>query len=111
MGEGGEARTKFKWGWILAIIGAVLVLADGAMVLAMGSFYGPHYGGQTLVGWSEIILGIIIIVIAPFYGKSPAGIGWSAFGLAIIALAFDGGFYEVGAIIALIGGVMIVYKR
>jgi len=114
LGEGEKtskpASSLGKWGLWLAIIGGILILIDGALVLGYGTFYGPHYGGVAAVGWIEVSLGIIIIAIAPFYSKSPAGIGWTIFALAIITMAFDGGFWEAGAIIGLIGGIFIALK-
>jgi peptidoglycan/LPS O-acetylase OafA/YrhL len=101
-----------KTGFWLAIIGAILILIDGIAVLATGHFYGPwHYGGKSVTGWTEIVLGIIILAIVPFYKRSPAGIGWTTFALAIIALPFDGGFYTIGAWIALIGGILMAFRK
>ena len=106
-----EKKEVGKWGLWTAIIGAVIILIDGILVLATNSFYGWHYGDVFTVGWVEIILSIIILAIVPFYKKSPSAVGWTAFVLAIITLPFDGGFYTIGAWIALVGGILIVYKK
>jgi hypothetical protein len=107
-----ESQEIGKTGFWLAIVGAILILIDGALVLATGHFYGPwHYGGKSATAWTEIILSIIILAIVPFYKRSPAAIGWTTFALAIITLPFDGGFYTAGAWIALVGGILIAYKK
>jgi hypothetical protein len=107
-----EVKEIGKIGFWLAIIGAILILIDGILVLATGTYYGPwHYGGQSTTGWVEVLLSIIILAIVPFYKKSPAAIGWTTFILAIITLPFDGGFYTIGAWIALAGGILIAFKK
>lgn len=99
------------YGLWTSIIGALLIFFDGIAVLATNHFYIWSAAGVTATGWIEIILSIIMFIIAPFYKKSPAGVGWSIFVLALITLGFDGGFFWIGAIIALIGGVLIAYKK
>ncbi len=93
------------------IIGALLILLDGIAVLATGNLYIWSVADAVTTGWVEITLSIIMFIIAPFYKKSPAGVGWTIVVLALIAFAFDGGFYWIGAIIALIGGALIAYKK
>ena len=96
--------------WI-AVIGALLILIDGAVVLSTGNFYGWHYADATTTGWIEVVLSIIIFISLYFYKKYPQAIGWTAAILAIITLPFDGGFYTVGAWIGLIGGILLAYKK
>ncbi|MEB3757076.1 MAG: hypothetical protein GSR79_09520 [Desulfurococcales archaeon] len=103
--------TVGKTGLWLAIIGALLIIIDGAIVLATGNFYGWHYGSATLVGWTEVILSIIIFIVLYWYNKSPQAVGWTVAILAIITLPFDGGFYTCGAWIGLIGGILIAYRK
>lgn len=106
------AEEVGKSGFWTALIGALLILLDGIVVLATGKFYGPwHYGGVSGTGWAEVILGILIGGIAYYYKKSPSLVGWTVVILALIALPFDGGFYTIGAWIALIGGLLIAYKK
>jgi hypothetical protein len=100
-----------KLGLWLAIIGALLILIDGALVLSTGNFYGWHYAGATATGWIEVILSIIIFIALYWYNKSPAGAGWTTAILSIITLPFDGGFYTIGAWLGLIGGILIAYKK
>ncbi|WP_297062759.1 hypothetical protein [Thermococcus sp.] len=96
-----------KTGMWTAICGACLILLDGILVLANKSFYGWHYGSASVVGWTEIILSLIIMVLAPYYKKSKSAIGWTIVLLALITMPFDGGFWTIGAWIALIGGAII----
>ncbi|MGC9187441.1 MAG: hypothetical protein ACP5GN_07140 [Fervidicoccaceae archaeon] len=63
------------------------------------------------MGWTEITISIIMFAILPFYKRSPATIGWTTFVLALITMPFDGGFWEIGAILALIGGLMVALKK
>lgn len=77
----------------------------------MSTFYGWHYGGVSVVGWTEISLSIIMFILLPLYKRWPAAIGWTVFVLAIITMPFDGGFWEVGAILALIGGILVAIKK
>ncbi len=94
------------------VIGALLIFIDGIAVLATNRFYSfIYYGGVTVVGWAEIILSIIMWIILYYYKQSPKAIGWTEFILALIALPFDGGFWTLGAWIALIGGILIAYKK
>ncbi|WP_297551274.1 hypothetical protein [Thermococcus sp.] len=96
-----------KTGMWTAICGACLILLDGILVLANKSFYGWHYGSASVVGWTEIILSLLIMVLAPYYKKSKGAIGWTIALLALITMPFDGGFWTLGAWIALIGGAII----
>ncbi|MDP8024018.1 MAG: hypothetical protein RAK20_06100 [Conexivisphaerales archaeon] len=106
-----KSGSSGRWGFWIAIIGALLIIIDGIAVLAASSFYGWHYGGISTVGWTEITISIIMFIILPFYKRSPAAIGWTTFVLALITMPFDGGFWEIGAILALIGGVMVALKK
>jgi len=100
-----------KTGLWTTVLGALLILIDGAVVLGTGKFYGWHVAGATATGWIEIILSIVIFGLLALYSKYPGAIGWSIVILAIITLPFDGGFYTVGAWIALAGGILIAYKK
>ena len=96
-----------KTGMWTAICGACLILLDGILVLANKTFYGWHYGSASVVGWTEIILSLIIMGLAYYYKKSKSAIGWTIVILALITMPFDGGFWTIGAWIALIGGALI----
>ncbi len=100
-----------KYGLWTAVIGAIIILIDGIAVLATGKLYGWSATGFTATGWAEIILSIIMLGIVWLYKRSPQGVGWGTVILAVITMAFDGGFWEIGAIIALIGGVLIAYEK
>jgi hypothetical protein len=100
-----------KTGLWTALTGALLILIDGIVVLANKSFYGWHYGSYTTVGWVEIILSLIMMGLAYYYKKSPAAVGWSIVILALITMPFDGGFWTIGAWIALIGGAIIATAK
>ena len=103
--------SKGKYGLWTALIGGIIILIDGIVVLATKKLYGWSATGYVGTGWAEIILSIIILAIIWFYKRSPKGIGWSTVALAIITMPFDGGFWEIGAIIALIGGALIAYEK
>lgn len=100
-----------KTGLWTAATGAIIVLIDGLAVLATNNFYGWHYGDATVVSWVEIILSIIILLILPFYNRNHSATGWTIVILSLILLPFDGGFYTIGAWIALAGGVLIAYRK
>lgn len=90
-----------------AFIGALLIFIDGIVVLATGNFYGWHYGSVSTVGWLEIILSLTMMLLGYYYKSSKGAVGWTIVILALITMPFDGGFWTIGAWIALIGGVMI----
>ncbi len=96
-----------KAGLWTALTGAFLILIDGIAVLATGNFYGWHYGSASVVGWIEIILSLIMMGISYYYRSHKAAVGWTIAILALITMPFDGGFWTIGAWIALIGGAMI----
>ncbi|MCE4601097.1 MAG: hypothetical protein F7C38_05980 [Desulfurococcales archaeon] len=100
-----------KAGLWTAAIGALLILIDGAAVLASGNFYGWHYASATVTGWIEIILSIIMYIALYWYKSHPAAVGWTIVILALITMPFDGGFWTIGAWIALAGGVLIAYRK
>ncbi|WP_461863840.1 hypothetical protein [Thermococcus sp.] len=100
-----------KTGFWTSIIGALLILIDGILVLANKAFYGWHYGSISTVGWVEIILSLTIMGTAYYYKKSPTTVGWTIIILSLITMPFDGGFWTVGAWIALIGGALIAYRK
>ncbi|ASJ00796.1 hypothetical protein [Thermococcus gorgonarius] len=96
-----------KTGMWTAILGALIILIDGLLVLANKTFYGWHYGSATTVGWVEILLSLLIMILAFYYKKSKSAIGWTIAILALITMPFDGGFWTIGAWITLIGGALI----
>ncbi|ASJ08712.1 hypothetical protein A3L11_05500 [Thermococcus siculi] len=96
-----------KTGMWTALTGALLILIDGIMVLANETFYGWHYGSISTVGWVEIILSLTMMGLAYYYKSNKSLVGWSIAILALITMPFDGGFWTLGAWIALIGGAMI----
>ncbi len=100
-----------KIGLWLSVVGALLILIEGIAVLAAGKIYTFSAAGTTATGGAEIILSIIMFIAVPFYEKSPAGVGWGIVALSVITMPFGGGFYIIGAIIALIGGAMIATKK
>ncbi|NJF26048.1 hypothetical protein [Thermococcus sp. Bubb.Bath] len=100
-----------KTGLWTALCGACLILIDGIVVLANKAFYGWHYGSYTTVGWVEIILSLIMMGLAYYYKKSPSAVGWSIVILAFITMPFDGGFWTIGAWIAVIGGAIIATAK
>lgn len=111
MSEAEKTQQVGKTGLWTAILGALLILIDGALVLSTGHFYGWHYGSASLVGWTEVILSIIIYIVLIWYNKHPAAVGWTVAILSLITLPFDGGFYTCGAWIGLIGGILIAYRK
>ncbi|AMQ19387.1 hypothetical protein [Thermococcus peptonophilus] len=100
-----------KTGLWTALLGALLILIDGIVVLANKTFYGWHYGSYTTVGWVEIILSLLIMGLAAYYKKNKSAVGWGIVILALITMPFDGGFWTIGAWIALIGGAIIATAK
>ncbi len=100
-----------KYGLWTSILGALIILIDGIAVLAGNTLYGWSVTGAAGTGWTEIILSLIIMGAAAYYKKSPKGVGWGIVILSLITLPFDGGFWTLGAWIALIGGALIAYEK
>jgi len=101
-----------KTGLWTTVIGALLILIDGILAASTGAIYGFYaYGGAVVTGWVEIIISLIMFGLLYYYKKSPSGVGWSIVILALITLPFDGGFWTIGAWIALIGGILIAYRK
>ncbi len=101
-----------KAGLWTALLGALIILIDGIAVLAANTFYGWHATTSVAgVGWTEIILSLIMMGAAYYYNRSPKGVGWTIVILALITMPFDGGFWTIGAWIALIGGALIAYEK
>ncbi len=99
-----------KTGMWVALLGALLILINGIAVLATGNFYGPHYASATAVGVVDIILSLIMIGLA-YYSQSGGSLGWVILILALITIPFNGGFWCIGAILALIGGIIIATAK
>ncbi len=51
-------------------------------------------------------LGLLI-----WYKSHPAAVGWTVLILALITIPFDGGFWTIGAWIAVAGGALIAYRK
>ena len=105
------AETKTEWSLWASVIGALLILVDGIVALATNKLYIWSVADPVTTGWVEIILGIIMLIAAPYYKKKRSAAGWTIAIMALIAFIFDGGFYWIGAIIGLIGGLAIAYKK
>jgi len=52
-----------------------------------------------------------MMVLAYYYKSNKGLVGWSIVILALITMPFDGGFWLIGAIIALIGGIIIATAK
>ena len=100
-----------KYGLWTSILGGLLILIDGIAVLAVNTLYGWSITNTMWTGWIEVILSLIIMGAAYYYEKKPKEVGWSIVVLALITLPFDGGFWTIGAWIALIGGLLIAYEK
>ena len=100
-----------KYGLWTSLLGALIILIDGIAVLATGNLYGWSVTGAAGTAWTEIILSLIMMGAVYYYASNPKEVGWSIVILALILLAFDGGFWTVGAWIALIGGALIAYEK
>lgn len=105
-------KKEMNYGIWTTVVGAILILIDGIAVAYTKKFYAPWYvGNAATVAAVEIILSLIIFGLLYFYKKNAMAIGWSIFVLALITLAFDGGFWYIGAIISMIGGVLVAYEK
>jgi len=100
-----------KTGMWVAFIGALLILINGIAVLATGNFYGLHYGSASAVGAVDIILSLILIGLAYYSQSGNSSLGWVILILALITIPFNGGFWCIGAILALIGGIIIATAK
>ena len=107
MAKASEGQTGL---WV-AILGAAIILIDGIAALMAKALYGWSLTGPIITGWIEIILSLVIMGAAYYYNKKPKVVGWSIVILALITLPFDGGFWTIGAWIALIGGALIAYEK
>lgn len=105
------AKSVGKYGVITAALGALLVLLDGIVVLAINSTLAPSVGGVYGVGASEIVLSILAFITLAFYRRHPRAVGVTVLILALISYAVGGGFYYVGATLALIGAILVGYRR
>lgn len=106
-----NGNSNGKYGLWTSILGALIILIDGIAVLAGNTLYGWSAAGTAGTGWTEIILSLIIMGVTYYYKKSPKGAGWGIVILSLITLPFDGGFWTIGAWIALIGGGLIAYEK
>ncbi|MEM0075565.1 MAG: hypothetical protein QXR69_02035 [Conexivisphaerales archaeon] len=93
------------------IIAVLLGLIDGAVVLGLNTPLAPSFGGATVVGWTEIILALIAGGILYYYKSHPAAVAGTVGTLAFIGYFFDGGLYYVGATLAIIGAILIYYRK
>jgi hypothetical protein len=100
-----------KYGMETGIVGELLLLLDGIYVLATNSVLVPSLGGAAVVGWSQIILALIMLGTEYYYKSHPVAVAWTVGVLAVIAYFFDGGFFFVGATLALIGAILTGYKK
>jgi hypothetical protein len=104
-------ETVGKYGISTAVVGMLLVLIDGITVLAINSVLAPSYGGVAAVGWTQIVLSLIALATMYFYKSYSTAVAWTVGILALITYAFDGGFFYIGATLALIGAILIGYRR
>ena len=102
----------------LSLIAGILILINGAILGAVGSFIGPHIPGMgekalvtgilgTLMAVG-IIIGLIVIVAAVMLYRNPAqktGWGVTVLVLSIISIFIGGGFI-IGLILGIIGGAL-----
>ncbi|MCD6367680.1 MAG: hypothetical protein J7L45_01195 [Candidatus Aenigmarchaeota archaeon] len=105
------AENFSTYGLWTSVIGALLILINGIAVLVNNTLYGWSATGVTATGWIEIILSVIMLIAVYFYKQNPKGVGWAIVILAIITLPFDGGFWFIGSVIAIIGGALIAYQK
>ncbi len=100
-----------RYGLGTAILGLLLILIDGVTVLGLNGVLAPSIGGVVAVGWTEIGLSLLAFISLAFYRRSLTAVAWAVIVLALIAYVFDGGFYYVGSTVAIIGAVLMYYKR
>ena len=103
--------TVGRYGLLTAIVGALLVLADGITVLVRNSVIAPSYFGVSVVGWGEVVLSLLALAALYFYRSHSTVAALSVGILAAIAFFVDGGFFYVGAAVALIGAIVIYFRR
>lgn len=106
-----ETEMIGKYGIWTAVIGMLLVLIDGTVVLGINAVLAPSYGGPAAVGWTEIILSLIALGAMYYYKRHSSAVAWTVGILALITYFFDGGFWYVGATLALIGAILIGYRK
>jgi|SRR5579875_3852525 len=100
-----------KYGAAIAGFGAVLILLDGFYALVSGSVLVPTLGNANVVAWVEMLFAMIAIIFLYNYGDFPNATASVVGSVAVLTYAFDGGFYFIGSTLALIGAVLIYYRK
>lgn len=100
-----------RYGLWTVITAAVLGLLDGFAVLGINSPLAPSLGGAAVVGWGEIVLALLALGALYYYKGHPAAVAGTVGTLAFLGYFVDGGFYYVGATLAIIGAILIYYRK
>ena len=106
-----QTRHIGRAGLWTVVVAAILGLLDGIAVLGINSPIAPSVGGPLAVGAVEIILALLALGALYYYKGHPAAVAGTVGVLAFLGYFFDGGFYYVGATLAIIGAVLIYYRR
>jgi hypothetical protein len=77
----------------------------------MNSVISPSFGGALVVGSSEIVLSLLSLIALYFYSDHSTTVAWAVGILSVIAYFFDGGFFYFGASLALIGAIVIYFRK
>lgn len=104
-----------KYAITLAGIGALLITIDGIVGMIRNSLLVPTIGvfglSVILVAAAEAVLGVIAIVSLYMSIETPSSVSYIVGVAALLALVVGGGFYFFGSAIALIGALLIHYRK
>ncbi len=104
-----------KYGITVAAIGALMITLDGIVGLVRNSLLVPTIGtfglSTFLVAGTEAVLGILAVVSLYMSLDTPSAVSYIVGVIAVVSLAVGGGFYFVGAAVALVGAFLMHYHR
>ena len=104
-----------KYGVTLGAIGALMITIEGIVAMIRNSLLVPTIGAVglsvLLVGATEAVLGVIAISALYMSFDNPSGVADIVGVLAVLSLFVGGGFYFVGALVGLVGALLMHHRK